>query len=80
MSYKAKLRVAPNDNPKSEGDWLEVHCDEARTEALKTLNTWQAFVDMFKSDIPDNHQLVQVDLKFVMELRPASRTMRLDDD
>lgn len=80
MAYKAKLNVVPNDEPKSEGDWLEVFCDEDRTEKLKTLTAWNDAVDLFKDDVPDNHHLVQVDLRFVLELRQATRTMRFDDE
>ena len=88
MTYKAQLRVVPNDVPnwvvpndvpKYIGKWIDVACDDAMVERIKASTSWVETIGLFKNYVPLGHKVLQIDLKCVMELRPSTKTLRFED-
>jgi len=80
MTYKAKLKVVPNETPNADGHWIDVVCDDELVEMIKAARSFNTMVELFKSLIPLGHHIVQTDLKCILELRPATKTLRFEDD
>lgn len=80
MSYKARLKVVPDDEPNADGDWIEVACDDELVEKIKVARSFNETLELFKHHRPEDYHIVQVDLKCILELRAATKTMRFEDE
>lgn len=80
MAYKARLKIVPDVSPNAYGGWIDVECDDEFVEMIKAARSFGKTVELFASHVPLEYHVVQIDLKCIMELRAATKTLKFADE
>ena len=75
--YKANIKIVPNNNPNSDGEWVTVDYGDDTLNKIKDAIAWDDIWKVFEGIIPDNYHIVQIDLNAKLSLNAHGRGLRM---